>query len=213
MSRRRYRATTVRRTAAALTLLALLALPAAALADGDPASDVLLVDNVFFPYVPATSTKLQDELNGVTTAAAKSHEPIKIALIASRVDLGSIPELFAKPQQYADFLDQEISFTARQPLLVVMADGYGTQGLSGAATAAVAASRKPSGGTSDDLAQAALTEIAKITAADGHPLLDVGSQTAPASGSSSTLVILAVLVILALAAAGGTIAVTMRRRA
>ena len=33
-----------------------------------------------------------------------------------------------KPQQYAMFLDQEISFNGKQPLLVVMAAGYGSAG-------------------------------------------------------------------------------------
>lgn len=199
--------------AAAAIVLGLASVPTVALADGDPASDVLLVANVFFPYVPATSTKLQDELTGETAAAAKAHEPLKIALIASRADLGSIPELFARPQEYADFLDQEISFTAKQPLLVVMANGYGTRGLSPVATAAVAKLPLPSGPTSDDLAQAALTAIGRITAADGHPLGDVQPATASGSGDSATIVIFAVLVALTLAAAGAIIAVTMRRRA
>ena len=44
------------------------------------------------------------------------------------VDLGVIPELFGQPQNYAKFLDKEISFQGPQPLLVVMPAGYGVAG-------------------------------------------------------------------------------------
>ncbi len=186
--------------------------PAIAAADGDPASDVLLIDNVFYPYVPQTSDALQRDLNGATDAAAREHQPIKVALIASRTDLGTIPQLLGKPQEYADFLDQEISFTSKQALLVVMADGYGTQGLTPAATAAVATLRKPAGGSSDQLAEAALSAIQKITAADGHPLTDAGASTAASTGGGSTVAIFAALVALALAATTAIVMITLRRR-
>ena len=46
------------------------------------------------------------------TAKAKAEGfPVKVALIAAPTDLGVIPDLFGKPQPYAQFLDQEISFT------------------------------------------------------------------------------------------------------
>ncbi len=112
----------------ALLLAAALA-PAGALADGDPASDVLLGQNVFYPYSPAVPGAVQAKLNAETAAAKRAGLPIKVALIGSPIDLGVIPELFGKPQSYADFLDKEISFQQVQPLLVVMAAGYGVQGL------------------------------------------------------------------------------------
>ena len=129
----------------AVVVLSLMALaPAAALADGDPASDVLLGENVFYPYSPHVSASAQKSLNALTAAAAKrAGLPIKVALIASPVDLGVIPDLFGKPQKYAEFLDQEISFRRKQPLLVVMPAGYGTQGLSPKAASAIAALPKP----------------------------------------------------------------------
>src|SRR4030088_2524992 len=117
--------------------------PASAIADGDPASDVLLGENVFYPYSPPVSATLQKTLNAETAAAAKAHVPIKVALIASPVDLGVIPGVFGKPQAYAQFLDQEISFQKKQPLLVVMSTGYGVQGMSAAATRAAASLSKP----------------------------------------------------------------------
>ena len=54
--------------------------------------------------------KASNEVNAETSAAKKAGLPIKVALIASPVDLGVVPELFDKPQSYADFLDKEISF-------------------------------------------------------------------------------------------------------
>ena len=125
--------------------LGALSLAPAALADGDPASDVLLGENVFYPYSPQVTPALQRTLNTETAAAKKAGFPLKVALIAGPVDLGVIPDLFDKPQKYADFLDQEISFQRKQPLLVVMPAGYGVSGVGAAATAALASIPKPAG--------------------------------------------------------------------
>ena len=100
---------------------------------------MLLGLNVFYPFEPPVRRSVQRTLNAETAAAKRAGFPIKVALIASPLDLGVIPSLFGKPQQYADFLDQEISFLGKQPLLVVMSDGYGTQGFGGPAKLAVAA--------------------------------------------------------------------------
>ncbi len=191
--------------------IALLA-PGVAAADGDPASDTLLIENVFYPYVPATSVELQRRLNGATAAAAAKRTPVRVALIASPVDLGTIAVLFGEPQEYADFLDQEISFNAKQPLLVVMADGYGTQGLSGVATAAVAALPKPEGGTSDQLASAALTAVYRIAAANGHPLVDVTPVSGAAGTGGTAILIIGALAAIALATTAGLVTITLRRR-
>jgi hypothetical protein len=178
----------------ALVLVLALA-PAGALADGDPASDVLLGENVFYPYTPAVPGAVQKSLNAETAAARRGGHPIKVALIASPIDLGVIPDLFGKPQKYAEFLDQEISFRTKQPLLVVMSTGYGVQGLNGPGTAAVARLAKPAGKTSGDLAQAAITAVARISSAAGHPIAGVpGVPDASAqSGGSSSVPIIAAL--------------------
>ena len=157
------------RLVALLALLAAMLAPAVAHADGDPASDVLLGQNVFYPYTPEVSPAIQKTLDAETAAAGQAKFPIKVALIASPVDLGVIPDLFGKPQKYAEFLDQEISFQTKQPLLVVMPAGYGVQGIHGPATAAVTSLRKPAGPTSNALAQAAIAAVAKLAADSGHP--------------------------------------------
>jgi hypothetical protein len=197
-------------SALAVLLLAATLFPAAAAADGDPASDVLLGENVFYPYSPPTSRALQTTLNAETAAAKKAGFPIKVAIIGSPVDLGVIPDLFGKPQEYATFLDQEISFHTKQPLLVVMAAGYGSQGLNSAATSAVAKLPKPAGKTSDDLAKATITAVNKLAAASGHPVTGVPGVSSSSGGGSSTTVIL--VVVLALAALGTAAALVVVRR-
>jgi hypothetical protein len=193
----------VRKILAAAFLVALL-VPAGAFADGDPASDVLLGEPVFYPYQPPTSTALQKQLNAAANAAK-----IKVALIASPVDLGVIPDLFNKPQQYAQFLDQEISFqNGHQPLLVVMPAGYGVEGLGPKAAQTVAGLPKPSGPTSNDLAQAAIPAVAKLAAASGHPLKNQPSTTK--SGGSSRVLLLVILIVAAIVVAGALI--VLRRR-
>jgi hypothetical protein len=190
-------------------LLAAIALaPALAHADGDPASDVLLGESVFYPYSPQVSPSIQKALNAETAAAARDHFPIKVALIGSPVDLGVIPDLFGKPQKYADFLDQEISFQKKQPLLVVMSTGYGVQGLPPAAQQAAASLKKPTGTKPNDLAQAAITAVAKLADATGHSVKGGSTQATGSNGNSKTILVLA----LALAAVLTAMAIIVVRQ-
>jgi len=96
----------------------------AALADGDPASDVLVYQPVFFPYNPAPPAA-QRELNGLVKSANQQGYKIRVAVIQSPRDLGSIPTLFGKPSVYARFLSSELSSIWRDRVLVVMPSGYG----------------------------------------------------------------------------------------
>jgi MYXO-CTERM domain-containing protein len=200
------------RLAGVLLAIALLAAAPAALADGDPASDVLLGQNVFYPYSPPTSAPLQSKLNAVTAAAKRGGLTIKVALIGSPVDLGVVPDLFGKPQKYADFLDQEISFRTKQPLLVVMAAGYGTTGLSSEATNALAKVGKPAGRSSDALATAAISAVAKVASAEGHPIQGVSGVGGSGSGGNTTTIVV-VLAVAALATLGALVAVRRRQTA
>ena len=182
-------------TRALLSLLAAvvvaLSLAPAALADGDPASDVLLGENVFYPYSPQVSPSLQRTLNAETVAAKKAGFPLKVAMIAAPVDLGVIPDLFGKPQKYADFLDQEISFQTKQPLLVVMAAGYGVQGVDAKTKAAAAALAKPASTKSNDLARAAILAVPKLAAAAGHPLKGSGGGSGSGGNGSRAILVAA----------------------
>jgi hypothetical protein len=199
----------------ALVITLTAVIPGAAGADGDPASDVLLGANVFYPYTPPVVQSLQKTLDAEAAAAQKAGFPLKLALIGSPVDLGVIPDLFGQPQKYADFLDQEISFRAKQPLLVVMAAGYGVQGLGTWAPGVVASLPKPAGKTSNDLTRAAIVALARLARAAGYPITKVpgvpgGASTGGASAGGATIV--PVLVVLAAVVAAALAAVTVRRR-
>jgi hypothetical protein len=183
----------------------------AILADGDPASDVLLGANVFYPYNPPVARGLQKALNGETAAAAKAHFHLKVALIDGPFDLGVVPQMFGQPREYAKFLDQELRLILgpHVSLLVVMPNGYGIVGLPHADTAAAATLPKPAGPQSNDLAQAAIGAVRKLASAAGHPITKVrdagGGET---SGGNTVAIVAVALAAIALAAA---ILVTRRR--
>jgi hypothetical protein len=202
------------RRLARLLIAALLVtslLPAFAQADGDPASDVLLGANVFYPYTPSVALAVQRKLNAETVAAKRAGLPIKVALIASPVDLGVIPSVFGKPQMYANFLDKEISFEGAQPLLVVMAAGYGVQGIKAPASLALQGLPKPAGKSSTDLALAAITAVAKLAAASQHRITGTaGAASSKSSGAGSTTPIVIGLGLAAVLVASALI--VLRRR-
>jgi len=197
----------------ALAIVATMLVPAATLADGDPASDVLLAESVFYPYSPPVAVGLQKTLNAETAAASRAHFPIKVALIDTPVDLGAIPTLFGKPQQYADFLHQEISFFGtKQLLLVVMPSGYGVRGLDRSATHAAATLKRPAGSASNALAHAAIVAVPKLAAAAGHPISGISG--APSTGTSHGAAELGVgaLVFVAVLASAALLAYRHRQR-
>jgi hypothetical protein len=91
-------------------------LTARAQADGDPASDVLATQPLFLPQdagvTAAGQTRLQAELEAVQQGGV----PLRMAVIASSTDLGSVTALWREPEAYARFLDQEsLSLRARPP--------------------------------------------------------------------------------------------------
>jgi hypothetical protein len=96
-----------------------------ALADGDPASDVLATQPLFLPQDAGVNPQQQVQLTGLLQAAGRAGYAIRVALIASRSDLGSVTELWRQPQTYAEFLGQELSLVYRGPLLVIMPNGFG----------------------------------------------------------------------------------------
>ena len=82
----------------AVVLVALVAAPGVR-AGGDPASDALLVQPVFYPYSSPVRRSAQDALNAATVAARRAGVSRKTALISAPEDLGSVTALFRKPQQ------------------------------------------------------------------------------------------------------------------
>ena len=186
-----WRAHPGRRLTAAISALALVAVcwPAAALADGDPASDVLTSQPLFLPSDAGVPAAQQAQLTALLAAAQRSGYPIRVALIASKSDLGSVTGLWRSPQNYAKFLGQELSLVDQRPLLVVMPNGFGLSGPAQPVARGESALRGISisaGG--GGLATAALTAVQRLSAAAGHRLT-TPQGSAPRGSSSSPSVI------------------------
>jgi hypothetical protein len=115
----------VRRAALFAALaVGLLAVPAA-LANGDPASDILITQQVFLPFEAPISKSASDELTKTVAAANTRGYPIRVAVIAFTGDLGSAVSLWRHPQDYAKFLGSELAFAYSNRLLVAMPAGFG----------------------------------------------------------------------------------------
>jgi len=174
----------------AVTVVLLMAVAAhvpTARADGDPASDVLASQPAFVPADGGGSATQQAQLAAVLAAARKQGYPVRVALIATASDLGSISELWRMPRSYAEFLGQELSLIYRGTLLVVMPNGVGVYEV-GAKPSAASPPLPPSLATlvpGRSLAPAAVTAVTRLAAAAGHPLrYTVRSVTAQSSGSA-----------------------------
>ena len=150
-----------------VVVLAVALSPASAIADGDPASDVLAQQSLFLPPDAGLSSAQQAQLGALIASASRSGFSIRVALIASPADLGSITELWKRPQSYARFLGLELGLVYHGPLLVVMPNGLGIVGISrgDAVARAVAADVR-----SAKLGPRALTATQQLAAAAGHPL-------------------------------------------
>jgi hypothetical protein len=114
----------VKRILTLAVLAAALAAPAAR-ADGDPASDFLLSQQVFYPYYSNTPKAGVAQLKQTVADANKRGYKLRVAVITSPYDLGSLSALWEKPKAYADFLALELAFVYPGRLLVVTPNGYG----------------------------------------------------------------------------------------
>jgi hypothetical protein len=191
---------------------ALAIAPPAAEADGDPASDVLLLQDVYLPYAPGVPGPLGKTITSLLKTTRKAGFPLKVAIVADPKDLGAVPQFFGKPQQYAPFLQSEIAFNSKRPLLVVMPAGYGAAALPKGSETGLQGLAPPKSASGEDLGRSAIGAIVKLSAAAGHP---VPQPKLPASGgggggSTSPLIIFGVPV--ALLALGGVLAALRRRQ-
>jgi cytochrome oxidase Cu insertion factor (SCO1/SenC/PrrC family)/thiol-disulfide isomerase/thioredoxin len=108
-----------------LVLLAAVTLAPSARGDGDPGSDVLAYQPVFLGSDAGIPVAQQLRLDALVRETAASGFPIRVAIVASPADLGSVTALWRKPQAYAKFLGYELSLAYRGRLLVVMPNGVG----------------------------------------------------------------------------------------
>ncbi len=108
-----------------LAVVVALALPGAALANGDPASDVIPVAQVFLPFEAPISKSAADGLRKTVEEANSKGYQVRVAVIAFSGDLGMAGSLWGKPNDYAKFLGSEISFAYPNRLLIAMPSGFG----------------------------------------------------------------------------------------
>lgn len=178
--------------AASILVVALAAggVPGSARADGDPASDVLVTQTLFLPWDAGVSAGQQVQLTALLREAEHDGFPLRVALVASSADLGSVTELWSQPQSYAAFLGEELSLVYKGTLLVIMPDGFGlyrAKGSLGPGQAALASLRGAVAGAS--LGSAALLAVQRVAAAAGHPLSIPRGIRAPITASGSPGVI------------------------
>jgi len=187
---------------AALLLGALAAactLAAGARADGDPASDYLLGSQVFLPFDAKLPQARQEEFVSLVAAANKGGYKIRVAVIASNYDMGSVTALWLKPRTYARFLALEIGFVYRQRLLIVMPNGFGFNRPKHPPDREYALlSTIPIGKGSLGLLDAAQAAVQKLAAANGVHVKPT-SATSHDSGHDRIVIILASVALIAIA--------------
>jgi hypothetical protein len=191
--------------------VAVVGFAANARADGDPASDYLLTQQVFLPSDATASPTSQRQLLGVVQAANRAGFAIRVAIIPSSYDLGSVTELWRQPRTYARFLSLELSFAYTHRLLVVMPNGLGFNLPNQPAAAAyrlLATVAIPS--TNAGLVTAAQTAVKRLAAAAGiNVTVPARLPTVPQGGSGGAVVIVPALAVSAVALAG---LIVLRRR-
>jgi hypothetical protein len=199
----------VRKTLAVVAVLAALVAVPAALADGDPASDWLLSKQTFVPQddgvPPAYATQLA---NAVSTAKARGYE-IRVALLGTKYDMGSVYSLWRQPKEYSRFLGKELYFLYKGRLLVVFPNGLATSvgGKPAPASQQAVVARVAAPGTNGAaLASAATRAVVRLAADHGviiaTPPLSGATKNASQNRDRATiggvvLVVLAALTVLA----------------
>jgi hypothetical protein len=168
-----------------------------ALADGDPASDVLASQPLFAPADGGFAQRDLERLTGLLTMTQQQGVPIRVALIAGPADLGSVSELWRQPRSYARFLAQELAQVYRGTVVVVMPSGVGISAPRTGAEDQTAVVRRTS------LISQAIVTVQALALLSGHHLrlppaaatraagsglgsVDVGSWLALAAGAALT---------------------------
>jgi hypothetical protein len=149
---------------AAVAFTAAAAAPPAP-ADGDPASDVLLFENVYLP-AQAPSRAVSEALENIASAVYRRGDRVKVAIVYDQSDLGSIPSLYGDANGYARFLGLELGLWYAGPLLVVMPAGLGVYDGGRPTSAAEAAlqSVRVTAATPDDLTRSATAAVEALEA-------------------------------------------------
>ena len=191
--------------AAALALAAAVAVftPAAAWANGDPASDVLITDTLFLPY-QAPSEGTARKLRGVIDRSRRAGQPVRVAIIHSPRDLGAVPNLFGHPREYAELLRTELVDPVepnargnREALLVVMPAGLGAGNVPPEVERMLRGIELPADSGPDELAAAAGYGVQELAKATGHAIPATFDKPEAGGGGGALAPILIVLALVA----------------
>jgi hypothetical protein len=88
----------------------------ASIANGDPASHVVLTGDVFLPSEPVVCSVAGRRLEAMTEATRKAGYPVKVVVIPTAEDLGTLSMLFGRPEAYARQLELELPAEMFEPL-------------------------------------------------------------------------------------------------
>ena len=181
--------------------VAALLLAPLAHAHGNPAGEWLLDRTLFVPPDAGVSS-VDERALAATLARAKAEGlPLRVAVIATRYDLGELSDLFAQPGRYAAHLSEDLQVVYRGRVLVVMPSGFavardGKQDAAG--QRAVATLVPPHDFRGPELVAATAQAVSKLAAGQGIGLPKVSVSH---SGSSTTrdrvTIAVAALVVLA----------------
>jgi hypothetical protein len=171
-------------------------------ADGDPASDYLLVQKVFLPFDAKFPAQRQAQFTALVTAANRSGFTIRVALISSSYDLGAITSLWRQPRTYARFLAEELSYLFKGRLLIVMPNGFGFHWLKHTSTAEYALLAKiPIEPGDAGLLDAAQKAVQQLAAAGGVRIAAPAHVGTPAQRNTHDRIVIIVASLAAIAAA------------
>lgn len=182
---------------AALAVLAAVALAASpvsiARADGDPASDYLLANQVFVTSTSGSLSSSQRQLLKLVKSANAAGFQVRVAVIPGLLELGSVTELWRQPRTYAGFLGEELSLAYHGRLLVVMPNGFGFN-WPGHSTVSEyrLLSHVPIRGGPDGLSLAAATAVRRL-AATAHVTPAASGESVPTTASTGNRVLIIVV--------------------
>src|SRR5262249_43050190 len=148
-------------------LVLLLAAAPAARADGDPASDVLPEQPVFYGSALDLKSQQAAQLDALAKQAKQQGFEVNVAVISRLEDMGSATQFWGDMDNYGAFLAGEIGCCVKGRLLIVMPAGFGVTYLGHSSTAdrkALAGMTAP-GDDPAKLMPAAMDAVIKLAAA------------------------------------------------
>ena len=148
---------------------------------------MLATQALFLPQDAGATPAQRAQLSALLQTAARRGYPIRVALVASSSDLGSVTALWRQPETYSRFLGQELAFVHKGPLLVVMPNGFGLTRLGRPLPGQTALSGLGDPGAGAGLAGGAIAAVRQLAAAAGHPLPASSVQAPRASAASDTV--------------------------